>query len=315
MNPELLTVQDLVVRHAIRGGFWGRSKSFIEAVSGVSFSLRAGEILAIVGESGCGKSTLANALVGLTPIASGSLKIEDEPVLYQTGKNWNNVRSRVQLIFQDPYSSLNPRHTIKDILSYPLVYRHVPSLEREKKIKEVLSQVGIPENALSKYPHEFSGGQRQRLGIARALTVNPKILICDEVTSALDVSVQAQILHLLNTLCQELKIAMLFISHDMQVVRVLANRVLVMYAGKIVEEGPVENVLETPRHPYTQTLIQSVPTLDFGKSVENTSKEFRSSENSRCGFYARCPRAETCCATSEIPFKNFGKQKVRCVLE
>lgn len=266
--PELLKVENAVVRYPLRGGVFGHAVSFVEAVSGVSFGLAEGEILAIVGESGCGKSTLAQALVGLVPWHSGKLFLNGEAVEVNSEKVWRQVRSSIQMVFQDPYTSLNPRHRVSEILGYPLAYKGVPAAERERRAREVLSKVGLPKNSFDKFPHEFSGGQRQRLGIARALMTRPKVLICDEVTSALDVSVQAQILQLLEALRRELGLSLIFISHDMQVVRVLSDRVMVMYLGKMMEEGPVAEVFETPLHAYTKALIRSVPTLDFGHRPE-----------------------------------------------
>lgn len=259
----LLEVKDACIRYPIRGGVLSRTLNYVEAVSGVSFSLDAGEILAIVGESGCGKSTLAQALVGLVPWTRGELLLNGSSVDVQSAKAWEKNRELVQMIFQDPYSSLNPRHTIQEILTYPLYYRKVPAAERDARAKKVLSQVGLPQNALEKYPHEFSGGQRQRIGIARALMMQPKVLICDEVTSALDVSVQAQVLHLLDELRRELKLAMIFISHDIQVVRVLSDRVLVMFGGKVREQGGTADVLAKPQDDYTKKLLASVPRIAF----------------------------------------------------
>lgn len=266
--PELLKVENAVVRYPLRGGVFGRAVSFVEAVSGVSFELAEGEILAIVGESGCGKSTLAQALVGLVPWHSGKLFLNGGEVEVNSEKVWRQLRGSIQMVFQDPYTSLNPRHRVSEILGYTLAYKGVPATERDRRAREILSKVGLPKNSFDKFPHEFSGGQRQRLGIARALMTNPKILICDEVTSALDVSVQAQILQLLEGLRRELGLSLIFISHDMQVVRVLSDRVLVMYLGKMMEEGPVAEVFEEPLHAYTKALIKSVPTLNFGHRPE-----------------------------------------------
>lgn len=266
--PDILQVENAVVRYPLRGGVFGRALSYVEAVAGVSFGLAEGEILAVVGESGCGKSTLAQALVGLVPWHAGRLFLRGEGVALNSEKIWRQVRNSIQMVFQDPYTSLNPRHRVSEILGYPLFYKGVPAREREARARDVLSKVGLPQNAFDKFPHEFSGGQRQRLGIARALMTSPKILICDEVTSALDVSVQAQILKLLASLRRELGLSLIFISHDMQVVRVLADRVMVMYLGKVMEEGPVAEVFGEPLHAYTKALIKSVPTLNFGHRPE-----------------------------------------------
>lgn len=310
---SVLELQDVCVRYPQRGGLFSRTVSYLEAVSNVSLTLDKSEILAIVGESGCGKSTLAQALVGLQPIASGNYLLEGTPVLLQSKKDWKTVREQVQMVFQDPYSSLNPRHKIIDILSFPLRYRKTPEVNAEKKILEVLEAVGLPKNSLEKYPHEFSGGQRQRLGIARALMTSPKVLVCDEVTSALDVSVQAQVLKLLDTLRREFQLSIIFISHDMQVVQTLANRVMVMYLGKSLEEGGVNDVLQNPLHPYTQGLIQSVPTLNFGCPPKILSGEASKSSGAGCVFASRCSKACSECFEIE-PSLNGSQRKVRCLL-
>lgn len=255
MDNVALEVSDLTVKFPIRGGVFGSVQKYFTAVDGVSFTLPKGKILSIVGESGCGKSTLVKSLVGLVPIASGSFKLFGETVKRR------NIPGLMQMIFQDPFSSLNPRQTVTEILTAPLVARGVSFEDARKKALELLSRVSIPEGAMDKFPHEFSGGQRQRLCIARSLMVNPKILLCDEVTSALDVSVQAQILHLLDDLRHDLGLSIVFISHDMQVVRALSDEVLVMYFGHIVERGNADEVLTHPQHEYTQKLLASVPTI------------------------------------------------------
>ena len=308
---SLLEVRDACVRYPQRGGLFSRTLSYLEAVSDVSFSLEKGEILAIVGESGCGKSTLAQALVGLQPFASGNYFLNGKSVDLKSEKEWKSVRNSVQMIFQDPYSSLNPRQKVLDILSYPLRYRCFSEKECFKKAEEVLEKVGLPLVSLEKYPHEFSGGQRQRLGIARALMTNPEVLVCDEVTSALDVSVQAQVLKLLDTLRTDLNLAIIFISHDMQVVQTLADKVMVMYLGQSLEEGKVGDVVRNPLHPYTQALLQSVPTLEFGHPPEILSGEIVKSSLG-CVFAPRCSLAKEICF-SQCPNLNGGERKIRCL--
>ena len=260
-NPAL-EVEDLTVRFPRRGGVLGKVQDYFTAVDGVSFELPQGKILSVVGESGCGKTTLVKSLVGLVNFDSGVLRIFGEKVakgrLEPSGRR---VSDLVQMVFQDPFSSLNPRQTVEEILTAPLLARGVKFQEALSRARELLDRVSIPEGALQKFPHEFSGGQRQRLCIARSLMVNPKILLCDEVTSALDVSVQAQILHLLDDLRRELNLSILFISHDMQVVKALSDLVLVMYFGKIVERGDAKAVLTDPKHEYTRTLLAVVPTI------------------------------------------------------
>ena len=264
-NVPAIEVSGLTVKFPIRGGVFGKVQSYFTAIDNVSFTLPQGKILSVVGESGCGKSTLVKSLVGLVQMAAGTFKLFGEAVtdghLVGKGEKKLRVSDLVQMIFQDPFSSLNPRQTIAEILTAPLVARGVKYNDAETRAKELLERVSIPAGALQKFPHEFSGGQRQRLCIARSLMVSPKILLCDEVTSALDVSVQAQILHLLDDLRNEYGLSILFISHDMQVVRALSDEVLVMYFGHVVERGIADEVLTNPQHEYTQKLLASVPTI------------------------------------------------------
>ena len=265
-----MEVSGLTVKFPIRGGVLGKVQKYFTAVEDVSFTMQAGKILSIVGESGCGKSTLVKSLVGLVPMDRGEFKLFGQKVVkgrveLAVGAGMPQKSCRVsdlvQMIFQDPFSSLNPRQTVSEILTAPLVARGVKVLDAEARARELLERVSLPKEALQKFPHEFSGGQRQRLCIARSLMVRPKILLCDEVTSALDVSVQAQILHLLDDLRGEFGLSILFISHDMQVVRALSDEVLVMYFGHVVERGAADVVLTNPQHEYTQKLLASVPTI------------------------------------------------------
>lgn len=265
-----MEVSGLTVKFPIRGGVLGKVQKYFTAVEDVSFTMQAGKILSIVGESGCGKSTLVKSLVGLVPMDRGEFKLFGQKVVkgrveLAVGAGMPQKSCRVsdlvQMIFQDPFSSLNPRQTVSEILTAPLVARGVKTLDAEARARELLERVSLPKEALQKFPHEFSGGQRQRLCIARSLMVRPKILLCDEVTSALDVSVQAQILHLLDDLRGEFGLSILFISHDMQVVRALSDEVLVMYFGHVVERGAADVVLTNPQHEYTQKLLASVPTI------------------------------------------------------
>ena len=259
-----IEVNGLTVKFPIRGGVFSKVKDYFTAVDNVSFTLPQGKILSIVGESGCGKSTLVKSLVGLVPVSSGKVNLFGLPVnggKAGTGKDFVRVSDLVQMIFQDPFSSLNPRQTVTEILTAPVIARGVPYDEACARAVELLKRVSLPAGAMDKFPHEFSGGQRQRLCIARSLMVRPKVLLCDEVTSALDVSVQAQILHLLDDLRNELGLSILFISHDMQVVRALSDEVLVMYFGHAVEHGPADIVLTNPQNDYTKKLLASVPTI------------------------------------------------------
>ena len=262
---ESLKVENISVYYPMRSGVFSRVSHYFKAVQDVSFTLEAGEILAVIGESGCGKSTLAQALVGLLPWHSGSYSVFGKSVDVKNPKAFSEVRKSVQMVFQDPFSSLNPRQTVSQILTFPLMAQGISKKEAQKKAEQELEWVGLPTDSLERFPHEFSGGQRQRIGIARALMVDPKVIIADEVTSALDVSVQAQVLELLQKLRKELGISLVFISHDILLVRSFADKVIVMYKGKKMEDGNVQDVLVNPKHPYTQALIASVPTLDFDK--------------------------------------------------
>ena len=259
-----IEVKGLTVKFPIRGGVFSKVQNYFTAVDNVSFTLPQGKILSIVGESGCGKSTLVKSLVGLVPIAKGEVNLFGLPVKNGkagSAKDFVRVPDLVQMIFQDPFSSLNPRQTVAEILTAPVVARGMSFDEACKRARELLDRVSLPAGAMDKFPHEFSGGQRQRLCIARSLMVRPKVLLCDEVTSALDVSVQAQILHLLDDLRCELGLSILFISHDMQVVRALSDEVLVMYFGHAVEHGPADDVLTNPQNDYTKKLLASVPII------------------------------------------------------
>ncbi len=262
---EALRVENISVYYPMRSGVFSRVSHYLKAVQNVSFSLTEGEILAVIGESGCGKSTLAQALVGLLPWHSGTYSVFGKEVDVNSAKAFAQVRKSVQMVFQDPYSSLNPRQTIAQILTYPLIARGTSKSEALEKAKKELDLVGLPADSLSRYPHEFSGGQRQRIGIARALMVDPKVIIADEVTSALDVSVQAQVLQLLEKLRKDLGISIVFISHDLLTVRSFADNVIVMYKGCEVEKGVAAEVLKNPQRAYTKALIASVPTLDFDR--------------------------------------------------
>ncbi len=267
---EALRVSGISVYYPLRGGVFSRVSGFLKAVQNISFSLNEGEILALIGESGCGKSSLARALVGLLPWHSGRYSVFGKEVDVHSAKAFASVRKSIQMVFQDPYSSLNPRETVAQILTYPVRARGISKGEAMEKARLELERVGLPADSLLRYPHEFSGGQRQRIGIARALMLEPKVIVADEVTSALDVSVQAQVLQLLEKLRRELGISLIFISHDILTVRSFADNVLVMYKGREVERGRASEVLKSPQHPYTKVLMESVPTLDF----ENPPKVF-----------------------------------------
>lgn len=259
-DEQLLTVRDLRIWFGEEHNLLGKTTRYFKAVDEVSFELKKGEILGLVGESGCGKSTISKSLMGLLPVRSGQILFNGMDLATLKPAQWKTVRKDIQMIFQDPFSSLNPRMTVADMLADPLkVHEVVPTRDISKESARLLDLVQLPVSALKRYPHQFSGGQRQRLGIARALTLRPQLLICDESVSALDVSVQAQILNLLKDLQASFQLSYLFISHDLNVVHYISDRVLVMKSGKIVESGSADKILRHPDHPYTQKLVASIP--------------------------------------------------------
>ncbi|HXS37958.1 MAG TPA: ABC transporter ATP-binding protein [Flavipsychrobacter sp.] len=259
-NENLLQVNNLRIWFAEDKNLFGKPLQYFKAVDDVSFTLRKGEILGLVGESGCGKSTLSRSLIGLLPVREGQIIFKGKDLAHVAKREWRTIRQQIQMIFQDPYSSLNPRMTIGDALMEPmLVHKIVPRKQLKQEAQRLLDLVHLPSDSLKRYPHQFSGGQRQRIGIARALSLRPQLLICDESISALDVSVQAQILNLLKELQQEFQLTYLFISHDLSVVYYISDRVMVMQQGKIVETGEAEQVLKHPKDAYTQRLIDAMP--------------------------------------------------------
>lgn len=259
-GEPLLQVNNMRVWFTVHTNWLGKTTEYYKAVEDVSFTLHKGEVLGLVGESGCGKSTISRSIMGLLPIYDGQVLYKGQDLATIPQKDWRRIRRQVQMIFQDPFASLNPRMSIGDMLLEPLtVHNIVPRVERKKEVLKLLDMVQLPADSVHRYPHQFSGGQRQRLGIARALSVRPELLICDESVSALDVSVQAQILNLLKDLQQEFNLSYLFISHDLNVVHYISDRVMVMQQGKIVETGKAEQVLKTPVDEYTKKLIAAMP--------------------------------------------------------
>lgn len=260
---SLLRVERLKVHFPIRSGFLQRQTDAVKAVDDVSFQVEPGKTLGLVGESGSGKSTLSRALLKLTPVTSGEAFYAGKEILAMSEHEFRPLRKDMQMVFQDPFGSLNPRMTVQSIIDEPLGihFASMSRAQREERVASLLTKVGLEPQAMHRYPHEFSGGQRQRIGIARALAVEPKFLICDEPVSALDVSVQAQILNLLKDLQDELKLTYLFIAHDLAVVRHMSDDIIVLYRGKIVERGPADQVCESPQHEYTKRLLSSVPQL------------------------------------------------------
>ena len=298
-SRPLLEVRDLKVHFPIRRGIFRRTVGHVRAVDGVSLAIRPGRTLALVGESGCGKTTVGKSLLQLIRPSAGEVDFDGTELTRLRGERLRRRRADLQIVFQDPYASLNPRMRVHDILMEGMSALGIlgSHTERERRLVELLGQVGLPAEAAFRYPHEFSGGQRQRIAIARALSVNPKLVVCDEPTSALDVSVQAQILNLLKRLQRDLGLAYLFITHNLAVVEYLADEIAVMYLGRIVERGTVREVLGAPQHPYTQALLAAVPTIDGGGDRLYVKGELPSpsAPPPGCHFHPRCPHAMARC--------------------
>lgn len=308
----LLEIKNLKQHFPISKGFLSEKK-YVKAVDGVSFTLNKGETLGIVGESGCGKSSLGRSILRLAEPTSGEIKFKGQDILKFNRKQMKNIRKNMQIVFQDPYASLNPRSTIRSILEAPLKIHGIGNREeRMKLIESLVEKIGIRKDQLDNYPHEFSGGQRQRIGIARALTLNPDLIIADEPVSALDVSVQSQVLNLFVELQKEFNLSYIFISHDLSVVQHISDRVAVMYLGKIVELAHVDQLYQNPLHPYTKSLLSALPIPDPSQKRERIILEgdLPSPINppTGCAFHTRCPVATSDCRT-ETPAlreKQFG---------
>ena len=320
---SLLSVKDLEVEFKIRDAqswFW-QAPASLKAVNRISFELQAGETLGIVGESGCGKSTLARAIIGLAQPNSGSILWNGEELVGLSEKAMRLKRKDIQMIFQDPLASLNPRMTLGEIIAEPLrtFYPGLGKVESESRVKAMMQKVGLLPNQINRYPHEFSGGQCQRIGIARALIVEPKLIICDEPVSALDVSIQAQVINLLKQVQTEMGLALIFIAHDLSVVKHISDRVLVMYLGHAVELGGYGEIYSTPTHPYTQALMSAVPQPDpdaeRNKTIQLLPGDLPSPINppSGCVFRTRCPQADAGCADSKPMLIGNLQHQVACL--
>ncbi|MFI3245280.1 MAG: murein tripeptide/oligopeptide ABC transporter ATP binding protein OppF [Ferrimonas sp.] len=308
---SLLNVENVKVRFDIKKAQqwpW-QPVPQLKAVDGVSFSVNAGETLGIVGESGCGKSTLARALIGLVPLAEGNITFNGTAIDVNNPKTMKSLRREVQMIFQDPLASLNPRMTVGDIIAEPLrnYYPKWSKAQYQEEVQAMMAKVGLLPNVINRYPHEFSGGQCQRIGIARALILKPKLVICDEPVSALDVSIQAQVVNLLKALQQEMGLALIFIAHDLSIVKHISDRVLVMYLGNEVELADVDELYRAPAHPYSNALLSAVPIpdpkLERNKTIIHLTGELPSPIDppSGCVFRTRCPVVVDACAQTKPP--------------
>jgi peptide/nickel transport system ATP-binding protein len=305
VSNELLVVEDLTKHFPVRGGGFGE-KPVVRAVDGVSFTVAAGETLGLVGESGCGKTTTGRAVVRLLEPTSGRIVFDGRDITHLGRNALRPLRQDLQIIFQDPYSSLNPRHTVGKIVAMPLQVNGIrPAGGVKKRVQELLDLVGLNPEHYNRYPHEFSGGQRQRIGVARALALQPKLIVADEPVSALDVSIQAQIVNLLRSLQRELGLAFLFIAHDLAVIRHFSQRVAVMYLGKVVEIGDRRQIYESPAHPYTRALLSAVPDITATTERERIrlTGDVPTPLNppSGCRFRTRCWKAQDRCAAEEPP--------------
>jgi oligopeptide transport system ATP-binding protein len=297
---ELLRVEGLTKHFPLRGGFWGRSRGVVRAVDGISFSVRAGETLGLVGESGSGKSTTGRVLLRLLEPTAGQVRFDGRDVFALRGEELRGLRREMQIVFQDPYGSLNPRMTVGRIVGEGLEARGLrPGKERDEEVRRLLSLVGLRPAHQDRYPHEFSGGQRQRIGIARALAVNPRFIVADEPVSALDVSIQAQILNLLLELQRQLGLTYLFIAHDLAVVRHMSDRIAVMYQGQIMELAGSEAIYRRPLHPYTRELLAAIPVPDpdYTPPPAPPVLEAGAAPGTGCVYRARCPYALDICST------------------
>jgi oligopeptide transport system ATP-binding protein len=319
-TPEvLLTVRDLRKYFPIRGGFFGRTVGAVQAVDGISFDVRRSETLGLVGESGCGKSTTGLLVLRLLEPTSGQVLFEGQDIGQFNKRELRGFRRYAQIVFQDPYASLNPRMSVGEIIAEPMLLHNIASgPERTKKLDKLLRVVGLGPQHAGRYPHEFSGGQRQRIGIARALAVEPKLVVCDEPVSALDVSIQSQILNLLVELQQEMGLTYLFIAHGLNVIKHISDRIGVMYLGKMVELADGGQLIANPLHPYTKTLLSAIPIprpgVKSNRIILQGDVPSPANPPSGCRFHTRCPEKIDICSQQQPEFRQAGNHYVACHL-
>lgn len=318
-NKILVEAKNLVKEFPVSGSVRKKGKAVVHAVSDVTIDIREGETFALVGESGCGKSTLGRLILNLIDLTSGKVIFDGIDLSTLNTNDMRDMRRKMQIIFQDPYASLNPRMNVHDIIAEPLVTHKIYKTKEEvtERVKELMQKVGIRPEFINRYPHQFSGGQRQRIGIARALALSPKLIVCDEPVSALDVSIQSQVLNLLGDLQQEMGLTYLFISHDLSVVRYLSDRVCIMFLGKICEYGITKDIYADPMHPYTKFLLEAVPKPD--PTLRKEDKEMLIGEipspvnpPSGCRFHTRCPYTKEICKTEEPKLREIKGHMVAC---
>lgn len=307
-TENLVEIENLKVYFPLRSGIvFERHVGDVKAVDGVTLSIKRGETLGLVGESGCGKTTVGRALLRLYEPTEGTIRVDGVDISHMRESELREMRARMQMVFQDPYSSLNPRQNVGNIVSEPLLVHGTPKKEVEAKVRHLLEVVGLPADSLNRYPHEFSGGQRQRIGLARSLALNPALIVADEPVSALDVSIQAQIINLLEDLQEEFNLTFLFVAHDLAVVRHISDRIAVMYLGQIMEVAPADDLYEDPLHPYTMALLAAVPIPD--PAVERARERIilkgdlpsPADPPSGCRFHTRCPYVQPELCTTDVP--------------
>jgi len=310
-EQALLELKDVKKYFPVKAGVLKRTVGYVKAVDGINFSIKKGETLGLVGESGCGKSTTGRTILRLLEATEGEIYFEGENILDYDRNKMRSLRRQMQIIFQDPYASLNPRMTVANIIGEPLkIHKLVNSKkERDERVAELLNKVGLQREHMKRYPHEFSGGQRQRIGVARALALNPKLIICDEPVSALDVSIQAQVINLMEELQEEFNLTYLFIAHDLSVVKHISDRIAVMYLGKIVELADKRELFQNTLHPYTRSLLSAIPVADPTYEKERIILEgdvpSPVDPPSGCRFHPRCPEAIDICSEVEPEFKEY----------